>query len=295
MDLKRLRYFVAVAHTENISEAAEKLYISQPAVSKTIAILEEELGFPLFDRTGRKISLNINGRTFLKYAESSLHTLDEGIFRITNEVTGKPICIRLQSNVSNDSFLINTLHDFREKHPEVTFDIIKNYGKSRFMYDCHFYIHATGITLNRCESLPLFTEELYLGVPATHPLAKHSEISLEIVQDENFITLPETTSWYEEITGFCKQAGFTPKFLWICDANDLIIRLVAAGEGVAFLPAHSWGNIPDSIRMIRIRKPVCTRSYVISWQNDLILSPLLYELRDDLVCAGNKLSDLSIK
>ena len=79
MDILRLRYFRAVAQTENISQAAEKLLISQPALSKAISLLEDEVGVALFQRSGRRIALNEYGHAFLKYAELAIDAVDRGV------------------------------------------------------------------------------------------------------------------------------------------------------------------------------------------------------------------------
>lgn len=280
MDILKLYYFRAVSQTEHISKAAEKMHITQPALSKAVALLEDEIGAPLFDRVGRRIYLNTYGKAFLPYAEAMLSAYEEGT-RAVNEIacTSNTI-IRLQTNISSDRYLVKLLHNFRKQNPDITFDIIKNYSKSKFLNNCDFYIHATGIKLNKCISVPLFTEEILLGVPVSHRLACKERIDLKEVKEESFITLNRSSSWTEEIMDYCFQAGFKPQFSYLCDANELLAKLIAEGEGIGFLPAESWGEYPPGVKLLHIDRPVCQRSYYLSWQAEKPETPVIVQFRD---------------
>ena len=155
MDILRLRYFRAVAQTENISQAAEKLLISQPALSKAISLLEDEVGVALFQRSGRRIALNEYGHAFLKYAELAIDAVDRGVSAVREIENPSTAPIRLQTNITGELYLIELIRSFRRAHPGATFEVIKNYTKSKFLYDCDLYIHAVNIPLNKCASLPL--------------------------------------------------------------------------------------------------------------------------------------------
>ena len=266
MNIQRLKYFCAVAQTEHISRAAEKLHIAQPALSKAISLLEEELGVSLFQRLGRQIRLNDNGREFLKYAQTAISAIDDGsrLLQRLNQVT--PSCIRLQTNITHDSYLIGLMKSFRQDHPEVSFEVIKNYVRSKFLYDCDLYIHADNITLNKCESLPLFSENILLGVPADNPLAAQKHIHLAQAAAEPFISLDKTSSWIEETEALCAQAGFTPRYRYLCDGSEMVAKLIGAGEGIGFLPQKSWGEYSSDIALLTIDFPVCRRQYNMSWQ-----------------------------
>ena len=93
MELNQLHYFVTVAKVGNITKAAEQLYITQPALSRVILRLEEELGTPLFDRKGGRITLNRYGRTLLRYVEPGLNTIHEGVHAVIDELGNKQILI----------------------------------------------------------------------------------------------------------------------------------------------------------------------------------------------------------
>lgn len=244
MDILRLRYFRAVAQTENISQAAEKLLISQPALSKAISLLEDEVGVALFQRSGRRIALNEYGHAFLKYAELAIDAVDRGVSAVREIENPSTAPIRLQTNITGELYLIELIRSFRRAHPGATFEVIKNYTKSKFLYDCDLYIHAVNIPLNKCASLPLFTEELVLGVPAGHPLAAYDHIPLRMARNEEFIGLIRSTSWTEETNGFCFQAGFKPNVVYTCDGTEMVAKLIAAGEGSASWLPRAGGRFP---------------------------------------------------
>lgn len=122
--------------------------------------------------------------------------------------------------------------------------MIKNYIKSKFIYDCDIYIHADRIRLAKCHTLPLFSEKIMPGVPVTHALAQAKTLNLADVVSAPFITLDKSASWVEETEAICIEAGFTPCYRYLCDGTEMIAKLIAAGEGIGFLPEIKLGPIP---------------------------------------------------
>ena len=273
MDIQRLRYFKAVAQMEHMSKAAQKLHITQPALSKTIALLEEEVGGPLFARVGRKIELNENGKVFYRYVEQALAALDDGM-RFVQEMND-PFHerIKFQTNVVTNPYLLRLITGFRRENPRARFEVIANYSKTKFMLDCDCYITAVRIPLYQCTSVPIFSEEIMLGVPRDHHLAAKKRIMLREAAHEPFIGVNETQSWTQEVAEFCTEAGFKQDNVYVCDSMDLIVQLIAAGEGVSFLPARSQGPYPDSVALLHIDHPQCRREFNLSWQTGRRLSP----------------------
>lgn len=273
MDVQRLRYFKVVAQMEHMSKAAQKLHLTQPALSKAIASLEEEVGGALFARVGRSIELNENGKMFYRYAEQALAALDDGVRFVREMNDPYHERIKFQTNVVAKPYLLDLVAGFRRENPKARFEIIANYSKTKFMLDCDCYITAVRIPLYQCVSVPIFSEEIVLGVPKTHPLAKKQRIMLRDVAKEPFVGVTETQSWTEEVLEFCTEAGFKPNIVYVCDSMELIADLVGAGEGVAFFPAKSQGPFPDSVALLSIEQPRCFREFNLSWQAGKRLSP----------------------
>lgn len=267
MDIQRLRYFKAVAQMEHMSKAAEKLHITQPALSKAIALLEEEVGGPLFARVGRKIELNENGKTFYRYAEKALASIDDGVRFIREMNDPFHDRIKFQTNVVAPPYLAELVAAFRKTHPRAKFEIIANYSKTKFMLDCDCYITAKRIPLYQCTSVPIFAEEILLGVAEDHPLARRGSINLAEAANLPFIGVSENQSWTEEVREFCLKAGFTPDVVYVCDSMPLIAQLVAMTEGVAFFAAKSQGTFPG-VKLLHIDSPHCSREYVLSWRTN---------------------------
>lgn len=273
MDIQKLRYFMAVAQMEHMSKAAEKLHITQPALSKAIALLEEEVGGELFARVGRKIELNENGRVFYRYAEEALSALSHGVRYVREMNDPFHERITFQTNVVADPYLLDLVTGFRKENPKARFEIIANYSKTKFMLDCDCYIAAARIPLYQCTSVPIFEEDILLGVPTAHRLAEKECIDLREAARERFIGVPDSLSWTEEVTEFCIEAGFRPDVVHVSDSLAVVAKLVAAGEGVAFFPALSQGPFQEGVRLLRIREPRCSRRYTLSWQTNKRLSP----------------------
>lgn len=124
MELTQLRHFVAVARTENITRAAQELFITQPALSRTILRLEHELGTPLFDRCGGRLTLNNKGRVFLGFVKPALDSLDEGVRAIADESDSREIVIH--NYLSADMFK-SIAERCQAEFPNMTFSV-KNIG-----------------------------------------------------------------------------------------------------------------------------------------------------------------------
>lgn len=275
MDLYKLRYFRIVARMEHMSKAAQKLHITQPALSKTIALLEEELGGPLFNRVGRKIELNEHGRIFLEYAEQALAAVDAGMERI-RELNDPRFGqrIKLQTNIVAIERLFGLLDGFRRENPETVFEVITTYTKSKYQENCDCYIASNRIHFYQCTSVPIFTEEILLGVSERNPLARFDEIPLDAAANEEFIGRPLSSSWAEETEEYCLEAGFKPRYRVICDSLPFMARLVAADYGAAFFPAASHDDYDlDGLKLLHIRQPACERRYNLSWQTNKEHSP----------------------
>lgn len=121
MELLQLQYFLTVARLEHVTEAARSLHVTQSSLSKTIQRLEEDLGVPLFDRTGRKLRLNEFGSRFLHRAERALFELEQGKQELSD--FSSPEYGTLELAVTTASTLPNILREFRKKRPYIHFHV----------------------------------------------------------------------------------------------------------------------------------------------------------------------------
>ena len=248
MELRHLRYFVAVADERSFSRAAEKLGIAQPPLSQQIQSLEKELGdVILFDRKKRPLQLTSAGQAFLEASRSTLANLEQSIQRTQRIHLEELNCLTIgfTSSIAN-SVLPNILRTFRQHYPEIK--LILREENSAFQIE-RLRDHQTDVvfvyqnhdltTANDLTMMPLSQEMLVVVLPQNHPLAVQSQISLTDLANEEFI-MPRTlvvSNLPEQITDLCKQAGFEPKIVQEATFMVTILGLVAGGMGISILPS----------------------------------------------------------
>ncbi|RDY23944.1 LysR family transcriptional regulator [Romboutsia maritimum] len=288
MELLQLKYFLTVARTEHMTNAAKELHIVQPALSKTISLLEKELGFNLFDRRGKYINLNENGKFFFSRVNESLSILDDSI----KELKDKNCKIQKEIKVlvlSGSKLITDIIIEFKKIHPEIILNTTQNlYNTSSYTHDLCIYSSEEFQTDK--DSILLLKENILLGVPIDHPLSSKKSIKLSEVHNEKFITLNHGN--FKKITdSFCKSAGFTPNITFESNNSYVVRNLIQAGQGISFIPEKSWCFDKDnSIKMIKITSPKCVRNINLSIPNDRYLSKEVILFKDFLI---NSLKNLN--
>ena len=247
MELRHLRYFVAVADERSFSRAAEKLGIAQPPLSQQIQSLEKELDVILFDRTKRPLQLTSAGQAFLEASRSTIANLEQSIQRTQRIHLEELNCLTIgfTSSIAN-GVLPNILRTFRQHYPEIKLILWEENSAFQierlrdhqtdvvFVYQNHDLTTANDLTM-----MPLSQEMLVVVLPQNHPLAVQSQISLTDLANEEFI-MPRTlvvSDLPEQITDLCKQAGFEPKIVQEATFMVTILGLVAGGMGISILPS----------------------------------------------------------
>jgi len=160
LNINQLKYFVVVANQESITKAANILYVSQPAVSKTIKQLEEELEIKLFDRTGRTLKLNRAGKLFYSYVNDSLEELNRGISAVKGglDQTEQPISILMEVA---SPFIPTIVTNIKEKFPNVRLNIAQhNVRETNFK---QFDFILTSNLLQGLTNVPVLKEEIFVG------------------------------------------------------------------------------------------------------------------------------------
>ena len=247
MDLTQLRYFQTVAKTGNVSKAAEKLFVTQPNLSKSIARLEEELGVPLFEHRKGKILLNEYGRVFLGSVELAFHELAKGTQTIQRMYETNQHVLRLGCCV--DDFLPDMLRDFTVKYPDV--------GLRQFscpyddVADKLLDQSADIIISNRppenenIRYLELGRQDYVLLMNAKHPLAGRDGIWLDDLRNEKFICDSSRMN-LSELKELCLSRGFEPEVAYEVESSALIYHLLRLNSGVSFMP------MPQLLKIRRI-------------------------------------------
>ncbi|MES2791794.1 MAG: LysR family transcriptional regulator [Planctomycetota bacterium] len=269
MEISQLRYFLKVAERQNFTRAAEDLLISQPALSRSIAKLEEELGQPLFERQSRAVALTDAGHLLLKRAEQILALIDDTLAEISDD--GQTGRIRVGAIPTVAPYLLPTLlRTFTAKHPGATL-VVYEETTDKLLQDCNqgeidVAILALPVSRQYLQVEELFHEELLLVLPVEHPLALKKLITMADVQAHPFVLLDETHCLSDNIISFCRHRSFQPVSVERTSQLITVQELVSLGHGVSMVPtmARNLDQSPQRVyRSISGSKP--TRTIAIVW------------------------------
>lgn len=283
MELQHLRYFLDIARLESVSQAAELNHVAQPALSRVIARLEQELGAELFDRVGRNIRLNTCGRILMEAAEQSLSTLDSVQERINfyhGQMSGT-VKLCLQSPLDQFGAVCQA---FREIYPLVELDIEKTSLDDDVQLspgsDLFIYMGPAKHNGNyRTEQLR--KEEVVALVSRKNPLAERDVISLRDLAQQEFI-MPQVYRLKELVISSCYRAGFIPQKIGIANhpsGQQLLLNANPEHRAVVALRAFTdvWS---DDYKMLSIAEPDCGIPVSIAWSETTPLRPSAEALRD---------------
>ena len=222
MDFLQLRYFKKVAELESMSRAAEELMVSQPSLSKVVKNLEGELGTSLFDRKGRNIELNQNGRILLKHANAILRHMEDARAEIRDATTRKAGKVTLSSQAAT-GLLPDILFAFHEVFPAI--QIIVTHKTSLLQDGSDFFLFAS-------------REKL-----------EEEELTLDDLRNQDFLILQNKRSLSQMLFQFCEEAGFTPHVVMQCDVQSAVFNMIEHNMGVSFVAEKSW-SIPHSSNIV---------------------------------------------
>ncbi len=261
MELTQLRYFAAVAESLHMTRTAERLHIAQPALSQSIARLEQELGVLLFHRAGRHLTLTPCGKYMLERLQQPLATLEALPTELTSMAESEQRTIRLNV-LAATSLVTDAIIAYRRHHPDIHFLLQQDAAETG--YDLSV---TTSAEAPSDSGASVFVEEIFLVVPAAGRFGNRQHIRLAEVADEPFISLAGTRRLRGICDRYCMQAGFTPHVDFESDNPASVKKLIAAHAGVGFWPAFSWGRSVDpDVRYISITDPDCRR-YLILTEN----------------------------
>jgi DNA-binding transcriptional LysR family regulator len=284
MELLQLRYFQKVARMEHMTKAAEELRIAQPALSKTIARLEDELGTPLFDRRNRQIQLNEYGRAFLSKVDEALHALEEG----KRELSDLAGAARGKISVATNALarLTDPIKRFREQHPEVNFHILQIAPSAtgdmvNLLNKGEVDLCFTAAALNQpgIREIPVMHADIYLAVPPGHRLEGRDSITLQETGQEPFIEYKEGHPFREMNEELRRKAEIRPEI--VCEVEDpsALGSLVQAGLGVALVPACKSDESPVALLQI----PGARRTFTVASCENRYLSLAAQEFQRFLI------------
>lgn len=260
LSLRRLRYFVTVAEELHFGRAADRLHMAQPPLSQQIRRLEEELDITLFDRSTRRVNLTEAGSAFLVQARRLLATADSVDRFLDDHRSGDGGTLRL-GFVDSSAYEVmpRFLREYRQRWPEVQFELrsLSSDQQHAALFDGEIDL-GIGRTLGdgvKIAATEILREQLYLAVPSSHQFAEQATTTLRRLEGQSFIGFDRSVSptLHAELLGMFATAGvgYSP----IIEATEYtsILGLVAAGEGVAVVPAGVRTFQPPGLRYVKVR------------------------------------------
>ncbi len=285
MNLIHLRYFVELAHTHHYTRAAEKLCITQPSLSYAISQLEDELGVPLFEKTGRNTMLTRFGQQFLSYAENALHTLDDGVETLKKGAKGEGT-IRLGTiRPAGISFIPTLAEKFLRENPDrdihftfgtgITQDLINELHAQH--YDLIFSSNPkteVGLT-----SKVVLQQNMVLIVPLNHPLARYESVDLEQTLLYPYVYFSTDSGLRYEVDSLFEAIGKRPKIAYEILEDEVVAGVVAKNFGIAIVPEMDILSTLN-LKVIRISKPIRYRNIYMVNNNRVYMPPVVKAFRD---------------
>ncbi len=260
MEMLQIRYFMAVARSENISKAAQEFMVPPSSVSVAIKKLEAAWGYPLFDRTANRLMLNANGKLLLralKTAQGALETAKTETQNLSGEVSGE---IRLLV-LNNRSRVTECISRFKSEYPDVSFNI-RHDGKLNFN-DFDVIVTDKNIETDAYTKELFRREEILLAVPKSHPLANEKIVSMTALAEEKFICMPRESNLGEYTHTAFSRAGILPEIAIECDDPQYILSYLKMGMGVCFFPSLSWEKqANENISLLKIENGLMRDSYL---------------------------------
>jgi LysR family hydrogen peroxide-inducible transcriptional activator len=254
MELHQLRYFSKVAELGSFTRAAEACHVAQPSLSQQIIKLERELKQPLFERLGRSIRLTDAGRTLKEHADQVLRLVDDAKTRIVDSADAGRLSIAVIPTVA-PYLLPPLITAFRREQPGVQLEVLEETTKASLEClasgEADLAILALPAVGDHLHVEPLFTEELLLVLPKSHPAAKKPRPTLRDVADEPFVLLNEAHCLTDSALSFCRRKSMQPLVTSRMSQLSTLQQLVSSGQGISFVPEMAARIDADKSRVYR--------------------------------------------
>ena len=278
MDLRQLRYFIAVAEHANISLAAQAVHIAQPALSRQMKALEEEVGALLMERTGRGVKLTDAGEQLLRDARKLLEDAESAKQRAERAGRGEigHLSIAVPVMQSLSPMIEAVLKQFHAEAPGVALtlhhllsdDQLKMLGEGRL--DAGFLLFRSRED-PLLEGIPFSSDRMVLAYPADWKWEQGRPQVLRDLQDVDFVWLPRTAAptWHDQLIHCFFNAGFVPKAaVHGVDAGSML-SLVSAGMGCTVLPETAKIRAPKSVAFMELEDLLIRQNWELVWRRDL--------------------------
>jgi DNA-binding transcriptional LysR family regulator len=280
METEALRWFQLVADGMTLTEVAHVHGVTQPAVSRSLARLEAELGTPLLQKSGRLLRPTHAGAVFKRHVDASIHHLDDGLAALSELADPRTGTVAVAFQLSLGTFMVpDMIESFREKYPRVQFRLEQSHdalGSSMVaggQIDLEFTARRPRNPAVRWERL--FAQPLFLAVPRRHRLARRREVSIADAAGDDFVMLRPSWELRQLTNQLCEEAGFQAQVAFEVDDLSVVLGFVAAGLGVAIVPVTEGKPKPvgSAARLLRLTDADASRDVGVAWSRERRLLP----------------------
>lgn len=274
MDIKQLEYFICVAELLNFTKAAEKLYISQTAISQQIKSLEDSLNVTLFIRNNRKVSLTPAGEAFYKKSKLIVNDVNEAINEAVKTASGYNGSLKIGFTSGHSTFIIyNLVKRFLIKYPDIDITILDdNFGNlyedlNNKNLDLVFSVDFNLKEIRNFRFLHLNSDYLYVIMNKDHPLSQRKSLCRSDLKDEKFVFMnrKEVPLGYDKFVSNCINAGFSPNIVKHCNSLESLSLLIKLGIGITILPKFHIDDFEDDLIFIPLRNEEFKIDNVLIW------------------------------
>jgi DNA-binding transcriptional LysR family regulator len=276
MELRHLRYFVAVAEDLNFTKAAAKLHLAQPSLTRQIHNLEEELGVRLLSRTKSHVALTEEGRSFLVDARRILALATESILAVQRLCRGETGQLNI-AYLSNFDFelLPETLAAFRQNFPHIALNLFDMTPAEQVRaletrkIDLGFVGLPPPTAARQLQWESIARQRTIVVLPVKHPLARKRQVKLGELKTMFFVGLSEKThpGFRDWLNATCQPAGFIPRILQDAELEPALMTFVAEGLGVSLAREHIKKLAHPGVAL-RPLVPAIKSDYCIAWNRD---------------------------
>lgn len=284
MELRHFRYFVAVGEEEHYGRAARRLRVAQPALSRQIQDLEEEIGFQLFDRLPRGVKLTTAGRLFLEDVRRILQEVNDASVRAQRVARGHAGTLRVgfTENAAWHGVVPDSFRQFRQRQPgaemalspSASLEQIESVRSGRL--DAGFVFNMPKADRDLAQ-LQVAAQKVALAAPKGHPLTRLTKVRLRDMVDASFVLFPrrESPAFYDRLMQECFRGGLkTPRIVQEALNEATILSLVSHGTGLGFVNESARWRCPGSVVILPVVDLNLPLPMSLVWRKDNS-SPLL--------------------
>lgn len=282
MELLQLKYFQELARTEHLSKTAEKLHIAQPSLSQTLKRLESELHTPLFDRVGKRIVLNASGKIFLKYVDEIFTSLNNAALELETVRHAESKTVSLHIHAAS-MLLPGLVKQIQKADPDIHLQIFQQ-PIPQGAETSSLYLTSSHTCPDSRHSIALMKESLVVALPKSHPLAAKSELFMEDLRQESFLSLSLSSDLARILQFYCEKSCFAPTITTYVDTPAIMRDLLRLNLGIAFIPERTWeGFASETITLRKVADLPMERYILLSWDPARYQTPSMQLCKEVMV------------